>query len=418
MKIKHIEYANEVLIEQMNHWMLFPLVLTAMGIGRKLTGMNEPDLLLWELCSLFPLMMFLIRQKVNRFYVFALLHVGIVGFVLLLNYIFPSFRGGICVAAAFVYAVLSLLMQMKGKLYSEPIQLPVGVVISAGAILLQHYQGTDSWDAYYTITLIGTIALFFIVFYLQRYLDFLTVNQSSAGYLPASEMFRSGLGLTLGYTMLGIVVLFISTHITWLSDFLRYIKEFIIWLLRLLFSNLPQDAPEEEQEIINQVMDAPMDDALPRGEPFWLWEVLWQIVGFVILVAIIVVLAKLLIKFFRWLQAYFVMYRTKEDVQEENAFDIRERCDLEKNTDKKKQKFLEVFSYRERIRKLYKKKLLSASILMTEREKNRLEYDTAREWEGKLKTEGMAALYEQARYSEHEMTGTDVKRMREACKNH
>ena len=417
MKVKHIEYAKEILTEQMNHWMLFPLVLTVMGVSRNVTGIHDPDLLLWELCSIFPLIMLIIRYKVNRFYVFALLHVGIVVFVLELNYITPSFRGGICVAVAFVYALLSLLMQKKGRLYSEPIQLPVGVAVSAGAILLQHYQGTDSWDAYYTITLIGTIALFFIIFYLQRYLDFLAVNQSSAGYLPASEMFRSGFGLTLGYTLLGAVVLFISTHFTWLSDILHYVKDFIIWILRFLFSNLPQDT-SDEKEIIKEVVDAPMDEGLPGGEPFWLWEVLWQIVGFIMLIAIVIALAKLLIKFVLWLQAYLVKHRIKEDIQEEDAFDIREKCNLEKNTEKKKESFLGSFSYRERIRKLYKKKLISASILMSEREKNRLAYDTAREWEGKLKTEGMAAIYEQARYSDHEVTGTDVKKMREACKSH
>lgn len=416
MKVKHIEYAKEVLTEQMNHWMLFPLVLTVMGVSRKVTGIHKPDLFLWELCSIFPLIMFIIRHKVSRFYIFALLHAGIVGLVLGLHYIL-SFGGGICVAAAFVYAASSLRMQMRGRLYSESIPLPVGVAVSAVAILLQHYQGTDNWDAYYTITLIGTIALFFIIFYLQRYLDFLAVNQSSAGYLPASEMFRSGLGLTLGYTLLGTVVLFISTHFTWLSDILHYAKDFLIWLLRLLFSNLSQSTPEED-EIINQVVDTPIDNILPGDEPFWLLEVIWQIIGFIILAAVIVVLAKLLFKFIRWLLAYLVMHRAKEDIQEENAFDIREKCDLEKSTKKKKESFFGSFSYRERIRKLYKKKLLSASIQMSEQEKNRLTYDTAREWEGKLKTKGMAALYEQARYSDHEMTGTDVKKMREACKIH
>ena len=418
MKIKQIMYAKEVLIEQMNHWMLFPLVLTVMGVSRKMTGMDAPDLLLWGLCSIFPLLMIIIRYKVKRFYVFALLHIGIVGILLGLNYLHPSFRGGLCAAAAFAYAVSSLLMQMKGKLYSEPIQLPVGAAISAGAILLQHYQGTDQWDAYYTTALIGSIVLFFIIFYIQSYLDFLTVNQSSVGYLPASEMFRSGFGLALGYTLLGAVVLFISAHFTWFSDLLQYVKDFIIWFLKLLFSNLSQEPPGEEQEIIHQMTDKPVEDGLAADEPFWLWEVIWKIVIFVVLAAILFVLAKLLIKFIRWLQAYLVMHRTKEDIQEENSFDEREKCGLEKNTGMEKQHIFGAFSYRERIRKLYKRKLLFASVQMPEREKSRLEYNTAREWEEKLRTEGMAALYEQARYSDRGVTGADVKKMREACRSH
>ena len=54
---------------------------------------------------------------------------------------------------------------------------------------------------------------------------------------------------------------------------------------------------------------------------------------------------------------------------------------------------------------------------MPERESARLEYETAREWERKLETEGMADIYEQARYSRREVTAADVKKMRYACRN-
>ncbi len=41
---------------------------------------------------------------------------------------------------------------------------------------------------------------------------------------------------------------------------------------------------------------------------------------------------------------------------------------------------------------------------------------TAREWERKLEVNGMAELYERARYSDREITGADVKRMKEIWK--
>ncbi len=416
MKIKHVEYVKEILTEQMNHWTLFPLVMTIMGISRDLTGIRNPDLLLWEVCSLIPFLLFLLRWRIKRFYVFALSHIGILGVVLGINSINPSFVGGICICAALAYAVLSLMMQMKDKLYTAPIQLPVGVAISAVAIWLQHYQGTKDWDSYYIFCLVGTISLFFVIFYLQHYLEFLAVNQSSAGYLPASEMFRSGLGLTLAYTFLGAVVLIVSTHFEWLSQIVSYLKEFMIWILRLLFSNLPQGSPEEEQQIMEQFSDTPVDAFLPREEPFWLWGVLWHIVVFVFLAVVFLGVAKLLIRLLSWLRVFLVSHGSREDLHEESIFDVRERCEIEQKHGKKKQPFFGSLSSRERIRKLYKRKLLSSSVQMPEKERNLLEYRTAREWESTLETEGMAEIYERARYSDREVTTMDVKQMKAACK--
>ena len=58
MNIKRIEIVNEFLTEQMNHWMLFPLLLTVMGVMKKLLGTGDPSLALWALCSLIPLAFF------------------------------------------------------------------------------------------------------------------------------------------------------------------------------------------------------------------------------------------------------------------------------------------------------------------------------------------------------------------------
>jgi len=419
MNIKRIEYVKEFLTEQMNHWMLFPLALTVMGISRELTGMSSPDLPVWVLCGIFPLAFFVLRCKFRRFYLFALLHIGAVGGVVLAaSAAGASLRGGICVVSAFVYALHSILLQLKKDvLYSEPIQLPVGVVISVMCLLLQHYQGTDEWDAYYSLALIGAIALFFVIFYLQRYLDFLSVNKSSAGYLPASEMFRSGLGLALGYTLLGTVLLAAFTHFKGFSDFVQYVKELLLRFLRFLFSMLPGGGQEELMPVPEEIGGPPMDEVFPREEPFWLWEVLWQIVMLAAVAGILFVAVKMLIRLIKWLQEFLVLRRPRENIQEEEAFDIRERCEIEKTQERKKQNPFGAFSCRERIRKLYKKKLLSASVQMPERERNRLGYDTAREWERKLDAGGMAEIYERARYSEREVTGADVKKMKEACRS-
>ena len=59
----------------------------------------------------------------------------------------------------------------------------------------------------------------------------------------------------------------------------------------------------------------------------------------------------------------------------------------------------------ERIRKLYKKKVLQSAAGKAEEDRSRLGLYTAKEWEEKLETEGMAEIYQLARYSGREMTG-------------
>ena len=51
---------------------------------------------------------------------------------------------------------------------------------------------------------------------------------------------------------------------------------------------------------------------------------------------------------------------------------------------------------------------------MDAQDKDSLSLYTAREWARKLALDGMADLYEQARYSDREITGADVKKMKDA----
>ncbi len=418
MNIKRIEYLKEFLTEQMNHWMLFPLALTFMGLDRELTGMHKPDLPFWFFLSVIPLIFFVFRCMFKRFYLFALQHIAVMGIVIFISK--PgSMHGIISVSFTFLYALLSLFLLLKKKtVYCDPIQLPVGVIISAVAMALQwwHYEGQDSWDTYYFMALIASIALFFIIFYLQRYLDFLVVNRSSTGYLPASEMLRSGLGLAVGYTLFGTAILIVSTHFGWFSKIAQYIANVILGIFKWIFSGLPK----VESEVIPEVTDWYGDvitPELPQNETFWLWNIIGKIVGYIFLLAIAYVTVKFLIRFLKWLQNFMFYHKPSEDLQEDEVYDEREPCDVEKEFGKKKLSFFTALSPREKIRKLYKKRLLSAAIVMPERESARLEYETAREWERKLETEGMADIYEQARYSRREVTAADVKKMRYACRN-
>ena len=178
---------------------------------------------------------------------------------------------------------------------------------------------------------------------------------------------------------------------------------------------------EEEAEI-------PIAEEQPQGnmgemvlpetnEPFWLWKVLEfiAIAALIVIVCTVVVLS--VVKLFQLIRQYMHLHLQKEgSVEEDEAVDLREKCELERSTQRKRQGLFSALSPQERVRKLYKKKLLSSAPGMTEEDRNRLGIYTAREWGQKLETRRMSDIYEQARYSGREMTGADVKQMKEACK--
>ena len=415
MNIKRIQFVNEFLTEQMNHWLLYPLPLTVMGVTKALLDMGDPGLGLWALCSLIPLVFFVFRYKVKNLILFLLAHAGVLVLVFALSgqSILTRIICTICVAG---YLIQSLVLRLKhDSVYSEDIPLVAGVVLSAVTALFQYYQGTRGWENYYNWPLIAGIALFFVIYFMDHYLDFLSMNKSSAGILPAAEMFHSGMGLVLGYTMLGIGILIFSTQFEWLAGILRPIGDMLLRFLRFLFSRsshseeVPQPVGEELPPAGMGGMELP-----PAEETFWFWEVLEIIMMVAFGIAILVGVGVLLWKLFKLIQKYMVFRYQESEIQTGEAYDFREKCEIEKNTDKKKRGLFDSLSPRERIRKLYKKKLPAASVRADVQED--LALHTAREWEQKLALEGMADLYEQARYSNREITGADVKKMKDAWK--
>lgn len=416
MNMKKIQVINEIMLEQMNHWMLYPLILTVMGVSRALLEIGEPSLPMWALCSLIPFAFFLFRYKVKNLILFVLAHLGVALAVFLLSGENLLTRI-VCTICVIGYLIYSFLLRLKQKsVYSDGIHLAVGVGMSAAASLFQYYQGTRGWENYYHIALIVCIALYFLIFYIEHYLEFLSMNKSSAGFLPAAEMFHSGMGMVLVYTLLGIIILLVSTQFEWLANILRPIKDLLLRFLRFLFSR----SSGSEEAIPPTVEAIPQgggmgDMGLPEGgETFWFWEVLEAVTMVLFVAALLAGLAALLWKLFKLIQKYMTFRYQEQEIGTGEAFDLREKCGIEKEAQKKSQGLFSTLSPRERVRKLYKKRLPAAAARTQGQDS--LGVRTAREWERTLSLEGMAEVYEKARYSDQEITGADVKKMKDAWK--
>lgn len=420
-KEKRMELIIELLTQQMNHWMLFPLLVTLMGCMYIFVDMEKPDTLMWLICGILPVLTFLVRLKVTHFLPFLLCNLFLFGLTFVIpaeNFLCRAF----CVLCGAGYFLYTFYLRLKAdSAYTKAFSPIFGVGVSVLGIYFLHYGTDKEWDTYYIFSLIGCLALQLISSYIRHYLYFLTVNKNSSGSLPVSEIFQSGLKLVLGYTLTGTLLLLLSVNTSWLETLLGFLKNIVFAVLRFLFSLLPNASIPEEALLEPQIDNSINNRGLPypKGEPSLFWKILEKVA---IAAALCIVLYGLF-RFIRWLVRFLkrqfgITFQKKNlAVDEGYAPDIREYCGTEKSAvSKKKENFFGFLSPAERVRKLYKKKLLGASRQLAEGENARLGLFTARESEKKLGAEGMAAVYEKVRYSGEDASAEDVKRMKEACR--
>lgn len=419
MNIRKLELLHEIITEQMNHWLLYPIVLTVMGIGEKYMHHPGANVILWALCGLFPLLFFLIRDRIRRFLPFLLLHIAAAVPAFFMAP-FKTVEFFLCAVCGIGYLVHSFLIKMKDDdPYTEPLHIVFGLLVSAVFILLLHYQGKRDWDAYFVVTLVCVFALYALTMYIRQYLEFLSVNESSAGYLPVSEMFRSGFGLVTGYSILGMVFLILCGNIGNYDGLWETIKRWVRNILSKLAPLFRTQSPE--QEILAE-SEMPSSEFLPVVEDSPALHLFWRILEIVGLVVLSVLLAYFLIRgiifLVRFLRERFarLFARKKNDQESSDVVDVRERCGTSQKEPVKRRKFTELLSFEQRIRRLYKKHIRDSAQTLTKGDLQALRLLTPRECGQRLKEEQMAVIYEQTRYSNRVATQDTLRQMRNALK--
>lgn len=428
VKTERLELIIEILTSQMNHWIFFPVVMTALGLFMQFSGNlteGEPDFLLWALCGLIPVACFLIRDHAERFWSFVLCHGALTAGVLFPASLLSVRVTVICVVCVAAYTIYSFMLRLRenSAVYSDTIHPLTALGVSVAANFMFHREeAMPDWDGYYLFILIGVFACYLIIYYLKHYLSFLRVNKSSAGYLPAKEILHSGIGFVLPYTLIGVLILILSLNVEWLEPILRILKEGLKLVLRFLVGLLPNGSSEEPIPIENVGSNTDNSglDGLPAGGSFWLWEVLEYVAIVLFFCGCAYVLVKAAIWLTKMIRERFGIRWAHGDVlagQENAIYDVHEKCSIEKReSDGKKAGLFQRFTPLERIRRLYKKQVLSGKI--EDKDRKSLNYMTARECSDKLSLPDMADIYERARYSGSEVTAEDVKQMKLACSGH
>ncbi|MBO4980626.1 MAG: hypothetical protein J6C84_01855 [Lachnospiraceae bacterium] len=421
MNRNRIRNLTEFVITQMNHWALFPVFLCVVCLAKSFGACDDPSVLIWLAIGSLPFLFYLFRVYLQRFALLAIAHISAVAVLVMVlpcKSMTARVLYGILGAG---YGIYSLYIRMTQKEFLDgECFMPVAVGFSAVSLFLVHYQGYELWDLWYLFSLIAVLGLFYLCFYLKNYLEFLSLNEGTAGHIPEQDIFRSGTRLILLFTGSAMVLLLPLSDVEWLHAILLTVRNGVVLLLRFLFSLLPEGT------------DAPMlpDTAGSDGygfeivteekSPLW-----WDIIQYTALAAVCILMLFSLYKALKKLICFILtQMRKRPDLtvkSRTSVVEIREKCSPEKTTDRSTARNLfGALGPQERIRKLYKKYILNARRLRALVPGNHDTEDpalyTAREWGILLENPDMADIYEKARYAQKDCDREDLRRMKKACR--
>lgn len=420
VKAEKLQLVCELLIQQMNHWALFHVVLAVMGVTAVYTGTHSPNAVLWALCGILPVIFFFVRDKVNRFLPFFLIHLLAAGTVLIIP-VGNGVERAICVVGAMVYAFTSFSRRLRenGR-YTQPFSPAAGLALAIPAVLFQHYHGMPEWDSLHVLVLVICLAVYQVTVYMRRYLEFVSVNAANAGYLPAADMFRSGMSIVAAYTLLVSIILFFFTDVGRIDGIRDFIWRMLSGAVRFLLSFFSEEAAELQTDYAVPLPGKGYDTPV-------LLLVLLRIMSILITTAVLgltlLFAAKILIELVRFVRRRFGMnFGTNNRFADaERDTDIREKCEPAgpQRADRPGKAFA-FLNPAERVRRMYRKRVRSSAGELTEAfgmsNASLLGRLTARECGRVLDAEEMAEVYELVRYSGREATSGTVRRMREACR--
>lgn len=449
MNQKKLLYFAEILAEQINHWALFPVFMLVTGVASA-SGygtVGSPNVLMWVLCSLFPLTFFILREKVENFLTFFLLHVavGAASFLLPGRNKVESVLAVFFAACYMIYSFMRILKDPVNMIedsdsrmkkpddMTQPFTPIIAVIISVIAISFQDNYGEPGWNAVYVGSLVGVLALYVIYKYICNYISFLTVNESSASTMPASDMFRSGIILVSGYALFSAGLLLLAGNGGWVTSLREGLHSLFLWIARSIIQLIAPLSPSEEQP--EQIVEAQhtaasggLGDILPEktGEPALIWQILEVAAIIAFVVFWLFLLYKGTIVIIEYVRGRFAanIGQKAYNTYNNKGIDVREKCEIEKYQEQKEKKSAAVFlSPYERVRRLYKKKVRSCASEIIEDTAgiNRvnieiLNFHTARECADKLQLSTLADIYESTRYSDRETTKETVRQMKNVCR--
>jgi len=411
MKREWLKTGWDLLIILNNHLVMICLGVTGMGLLKQ----DKHFVWLWSVLFGIPLFFYWVRIKVHKFFLFIPLHLMVpIGIFLLPIPIVPKI---LMIFISVVYLLRSIQVRKKEQGHGEGAMHPLLMVcLMGGMLLIETSFSQKGWEAIYLALAIIYAAGYYIYIFVEQYLNFLVVNESSAANIPEEELLKKGGSQLLAFVTGMVAFLVLGLNAKVLAAVFSGIGNGLLSLLWKVFGvilRLVFKGEGSTEEIVTEAsMEMGMGDlGMLRKETgaTLFWEVLEKPIT--IIVALFV--AKFVLTYIvRGIKYYWkVIHKAPEkDVKKINSgIDIRETCAIDKTAKEGKNWFL-FLNNREKIRKIYRKRVSkNKAAIIGDLQAEALEYMTAKECCDKFGAGQLEKMYEKARYSEEELTSDDVR---------
>lgn len=286
------------------------------------------------------------------------------------------------------------------------------IILQIFAIVEKFIQAND-WGIYYIVIAFVYFVGYFLCYFIHQYVKFLSLNRNSASNIPEWDMFQSGVKQTMIFGGFSISVFLITVNFDWVKKITDQLWVWFLQLLGYIFAGFDTPPPPTEEMPMQNVNQATSDigNVVDREMfPVFMQQTVKTIVTVAVFLSLIGGCILLLLLIFEFIRKYLtpLKRRKKQGVFRENE-DIREYCGIEIKASKKEKRFL-FWNHREKVRKIYLKKILKRKKeLIGEKNQRQLEYMTAKECCDCLSEQNLQLVYEKARYSAEHISAEDVR---------
>lgn len=403
-----------LMITQLNHWVMAPVVLLLLAIWKNATQIDLPfPLLLWGIMGIVPVYFRLLRRKINALPLSLILHLFAL-IALPFAILWARSYWVIYPLGVIAYTIYSISYRYAAERADDKL-LPAGFSVGMFflvSVLLLTLKESDK-ITFLVLLFLPLPIVFFVCYFLTNLNNYMLVSAETTDGIPKKRIIANGMRTVLIFSVLVIIagVLLGSVASIFLSPdsflaeaaigIIRWIVNQIMALLDAIY--VPEYLESTERPVIN----------LPFAEegilPLWvnvLLDCLWKCLILGLFLGIIIFICIKVKNFFRTRKEVHVV----EDM--EGVEDIHERILIKD----KKTVFFDRFrrvSAQEKIRRIYKK-TAQGNVQKITGGKNPwyLNYLTPRECMDKIESPQLALLYEKARYSQEECSAQDVRDMK------
>lgn len=405
MKRSSITMIHDLLVLILNHMLFMVISITGLGIF----GKENPNIGLWIATGLLSIALFFVRVHISN----RLLFYGIHASILVATWIIPLEQvvKVFLLGNTIIYVILSVRNKMISKTGKTALIHPAFFfVVTAILSIWETFVRNNQWEVIYIRMTFCYLIFYIIYFFVQRYLCFVESNEKNVSNIPEQEMFLSGIKQTAVFVVGSSVVLWISLNLDWFSKMMGKVGEWIVNMLRAIFSMFDFQVVEEVEKPLPDKMEVHTNGIGEAILPEFVLEIIAKAATIIAIVGVFAFVVFVVVVIYKFLREHFQKVEKEKVSILQSTEDIRERCSL---GDKKKERkmFGRFLNNRDKVRKLFRKTVVKQKTrIIGSSDEGQLMYFTAKECCEKINATELKQIYEKARYSDEEITAEDVRK--------